>query len=421
MYQKSKPQSHCYANAAARLALAFALVGLALVAAGTAQARTEIIRWTHSGSVDAVAFKMYSSATPGSSGSSEIADLSLAEAGPNAQGEYFYSIEVPDTATVYVTVTAVSDQDVESFRSNDKLLEPPVDLDRDDDGVNDSEDAFPDDPSEWLDSDGDGVGNNSDLFPDDPQEWADADGDGVGDYSDHFDDDPTEWLDSDGDSYGNNGDAFPLDPNEWLDSDGDGHGDNSDAFPNDPTRFQFDVVLSPYRVNAGAGDDLQDGAGQTWTRDMGFWNTGIANAVDADIEVDGTTTRDEVYRSSRTDQDSGEEMKWSFPVTNGSYRVVLHFAEHVHSAVGTRQFDVDIEGNRVLQDFDIYANAGSRRNRVVVRNFIVEVTDELLEVEFLHRPGRSDPTVMAIEVTSTEALQGEVLTTPGQPFIVEVN
>lgn len=38
-------------------------------------------------------------------------------------------------------------------------------VDSDDDGVPDSEDAFPEDPSEWADSDADGVGDNSDLCP----------------------------------------------------------------------------------------------------------------------------------------------------------------------------------------------------------------------------------------------------------------
>ncbi len=38
--------------------------------------------------------------------------------------------------------------------------------DADGDGVPDSEDAFPEDPSEWADSDGDGVGDNGDLCPD---------------------------------------------------------------------------------------------------------------------------------------------------------------------------------------------------------------------------------------------------------------
>jgi parallel beta-helix repeat protein len=49
------------------------------------------------------------------------------------------------------------------------------DTDDDGDGVPDTEDAFPLDPTEWLDTDGDGIGNNAD--PDD-------DGDGVPDEDD---------------------------------------------------------------------------------------------------------------------------------------------------------------------------------------------------------------------------------------------
>ena len=57
--------------------------------------------------------------------------------------------------------------------------------DADGDGVIDSEDAFPNDPTESLDSDGDGVGDNADAFPNDPTETRDADGDRVGDNSDN--------------------------------------------------------------------------------------------------------------------------------------------------------------------------------------------------------------------------------------------
>ena len=46
------------------------------------------------------------------------------------------------------------------------------DFDSDNDGVNDVDDAFPYDISEWLDTDGDGIGDNADT---------DADGDGVTD------------------------------------------------------------------------------------------------------------------------------------------------------------------------------------------------------------------------------------------------
>ena len=102
----------------------------------------------------------------------------------------------------------------------------PLDSDRD--GVPDTSDAFPRDPTETSNRDGDAVGDNADVFPDDPTEWADQDNDGIGDNSDAFPYDPNETTDSDGDSVGDNSDAFPNDPTEWYDSDGDGIGDNQD-------------------------------------------------------------------------------------------------------------------------------------------------------------------------------------------------
>jgi hypothetical protein len=53
--------------------------------------------------------------------------------------------------------------------------------DSDGDGIQDTDDAFPNDPSESKDSDDDGVGDNSDAFPNDPYETQDMDGNGIGD------------------------------------------------------------------------------------------------------------------------------------------------------------------------------------------------------------------------------------------------
>ncbi|MFO7618756.1 MAG: Ig-like domain-containing protein [Thermoplasmata archaeon] len=85
--------------------------------------------------------------------------------------------------------------------------------DSDEDGVPDSNDAFPQNPNEWLDTDGNGIGNNAD--PDD-------DGDGVPDTEDAFPLNPAESLDTDGDGIGNNAD---------LDDDGDGVPDTDDKEP----------------------------------------------------------------------------------------------------------------------------------------------------------------------------------------------
>ena len=122
-------------------------------------------------------------------------------------------------------------------------------LDSDGDGVDDANDAFPDDPNETQDSDGDGVGDNSDAFPLDAAETTDTDGDGVGDNGDAFPMNGAETADTDGDGVGDNGDACPEDPDGSVDSDGDGVcdgsttgdqdsdgdgvPDNEDAFPND--------------------------------------------------------------------------------------------------------------------------------------------------------------------------------------------
>ena len=73
-----------------------------------------------------------------------------------------------------------------------KPAEPGVDTDGD--GVDDADDAFPNDPSETMDSDADGVGDNADAFPNDPAESQDTDGDGVGDNSDARPQDPDVTL-----------------------------------------------------------------------------------------------------------------------------------------------------------------------------------------------------------------------------------
>tara|TARA_B110000459_G_C16581757_1_gene481663 strand:- start:70 stop:1737 length:1668 start_codon:yes stop_codon:yes gene_type:complete len=114
------------------------------------------------------------------------------------------------------------------------VLTNPNSSDSDGDGVNDSEDAFPNDASETVDTDSDGVGDNADAFPNDPNETADSDGDSVGDNADEFPSDATETVDTDGDGVGDNGDVHPgyndaelstyLSNNSYIVDDGTGGG-----------------------------------------------------------------------------------------------------------------------------------------------------------------------------------------------------
>ena len=76
------------------------------------------------------------------------------------------------TLTFKLTVTdngGLTDFDTVSISVNDL-----VSADSDNDGVDDGQDAFPDDPDEWIDSDGDGIGNNRDTDDDNdgmPDTW----------------------------------------------------------------------------------------------------------------------------------------------------------------------------------------------------------------------------------------------------------
>ena len=56
----------------------------------------------------------------------------------------------------------------EGFSATDSTTGLILDTDDDDDGIEDSADAFPNDASEDQDSDGDGLGDNKDAFPNDP-------------------------------------------------------------------------------------------------------------------------------------------------------------------------------------------------------------------------------------------------------------
>ncbi|HSX51122.1 MAG TPA: glycoside hydrolase family 11 protein [Cellvibrio sp.] len=65
------------------------------------------------------------------------------------------------------------------------------------------------------------------------------------------------------------------------------------------------------------------------------------------------TTEDAVYQSERYGTYS-----YDIPVSNATYNVVLHFAELYHNAAGARSFNLSIEGQAVLSDFDLYGMAG---------------------------------------------------------------
>jgi hypothetical protein len=85
------------------------------------------------------------------------------------------------------------------------------------------------------------------------------------------------------------------------------------------------------------------------------------------------------------------------PIANDTYTVNIHVADMKSGSEGERLLDAWIEGNKVLDGFDAYKEAGSKM--AVVESFTAEVTDGELTIKFLkNSAGSNDAMVNAIEI-----------------------
>ena len=130
-----------------------------------------------------------------------------------------------------------------------------------------------------------------------------------------------------------------------------------------------------------------DPAGETWGGDYDFIG---GTAYSTGAAVLGTPTP-ALYQSSRYGNFS-----YQIPVANGSYTVVLKFADPYFTEPGSRVFNVSINGARVLTNFDIVANAGGGL-RALDTSFPVNVMNGQISIQFTAGPA-DYPTVSAIAI-----------------------
>ncbi|MCH2170734.1 hypothetical protein MK489_08105 [Myxococcota bacterium] len=177
-------------------------------------------------------------------------------------------------------VDAWTDSDFDGLTNRQEFYAGTLPVDRDQDGVVDGEDDFPNDPMEWLDSDGDGVGDNGDRDDDGdgmPDVWeiamrldaidpddadSDHDGDGLSARTEYEMGTSARFADSDHDGRSDLVDRFPRDANEWADLDADGVGNNSDSDGDGdglPDAWELAMGLDP--LDAGDAGSDSDGDG----------------------------------------------------------------------------------------------------------------------------------------------------------------
>lgn len=100
------------------------------------------------------------------------------------------------------------------------------------------------------------------------------------------------------------------------------------------------------------------------------------------------TDDDEMYQNERY-VGNGGFFSYNIPVINGNYAVELHFAEiffglpgtGLSGGVGSRKFDVTIEGALALDDYDIFFEAGGPAI-AIVETINISVSDGVLNILF---------------------------------------
>jgi parallel beta-helix repeat protein len=144
---------------------------------------------------------------------------------------------------------------------------------------------------------------------------------------------------------------------------------------------------STIRVNAG-GAAYTDATGTVWSADTGS-SAGYAYSTATAI---ANTTNQQVYQSLRWNPAT---LGYQFSVANGTYTVNLKFAELYFTKAGQRVFNIVINGQTVLTNFDIVSAAGGA-NRAIDKAFTVNVTNGQISIQMTSSV--DDPQVNGIEI-----------------------
>ena len=180
------------------------------------------------------------------------------------------------------------------------------------------------------------------------------------------------------------------------------------APPASPAPGTGGTALTTYRVNAG-GSAYTDSQGQQWEADGAYVTGGTAKYSHRRHPLG--TSDPYLYQSDRFHTDPATTMTYEFPVPDGRYRVRVHAMEAWDElAPGQRVFDVSLEGQVVLDDFDMLVE-NAQWGTALMREFTVDVTDGALTVAF------DDvvfyPTVSALEVVQLSSTPGGTTTGGG--------
>jgi hypothetical protein len=183
-----------------------------------------------------------------------------------------------------------------------------------------------------------------------------------------------------------------------------GHGYVNGRLAADPTpqagvtvNLLADQPVAAYAAGPGAGNFAPDGAGPAGSNPY-------TNPAPIDTSRVLDPAPQAVYQAGRFAPAGQNSFTYDLPVpAAGRYTLRLHFAEPSWRAAGQRVFHVEVNGTRMLTDYDVFAAAGNL-NTAAVAELTVDVDAAgPIAVAFVRGPA-GDPFVNGVEVLQPGAV-----------------
>ncbi len=164
-----------------------------------------------------------------------------------------------------------------------------------------------------------------------------------------------------------------------------------------PFAFTQPPAAGEFRINCG-GERLLASDTTVWLQDQPYVPGGagfVGGVADSTTDAIAHTELDALYQTVRRGLSA-----YHLDVPNGRYRVRMHFAEIQFEAPHQRLFDVAIEHQPFLQNYDIFALVG--HDFAHIEETLTLVEDGQLNIHFT--PRRQEPVLAALEVQPINSL-----------------
>ena len=167
--------------------------------------------------------------------------------------------------------------------------------------------------------------------------------------------------------------------------------------------FVGTVSTTSIYVNCGGPLLYQDNAGNVWIGDKYYTNYFSTTTTSSGSKSYSTTQNIRGTKNPtlyQTERWVSGEMTYTIPVaSNGTFHVRMHFAEIFPNAQApdARKFNVFLEGNLVMEEYDIFAETGGYT--ASIESFTTTVKDGVVTIRFVSG-SIQNPKVSAIEIHS---------------------